>query len=298
MRSKVQRAVLGWYDERNDPSYIPGVFEAFGDLPVLRACRDLLANRDPEVVWGVAYFLVQFRFSSADDALRQRFYRAAPRYFAPRLRRLLRAENRLTRSFAIYTIGQLRLYAEARTLRAVFPWFVEHDPLALPGLLGELGWLHDRRGVSARVRQIVRHRDFVVRWTAFGFFNSVGVGKRGPDRRERVALLKQLERDEVPAIAAEARYELEELQRQDLAPVREPMAAKPRRLEAASARRPSPTFDSLDQGFHNLLSERQQGDYTPTELAAFARELGAFDPQPAPAPKQDGRGSRPGRSRP
>ena len=297
VRNKVQRAVLGWWDAMHDASYIPGVFAEFGDLPVLRAGRDLLVSGDRAVIWRAMDFLRQFRFSSADDALRSRFYRAAPRYFAPRLRRLLRNEDHLTRSFAIYTIGQLRLYAEAKALRAAFPWFVEHDPLALPGLLVELGWLHDARGVSARMKQIVRHRDFVVRWTAFGYFTSVGVGKRGPYRRERVELLNQLEQDEVPAIAAEARYELDELLREARAPAPKFWGETICNGESSVARRPALTYDALEIGFHNRLHERNQRDYTPAEFAAYARERGAFVPQPARATKRNGRGSRPGRSR-
>ena len=282
MRSPIHRAVLRSLNHVGDDDYTAAVFTEHGVLPVLRACRDLLGKRQLHVVHPTSCFLVGFRFSSASEALRGEVYGAAPRLLAPSLRRLLKARECLTRRLAIFTIGQLRLRSEAKSLRRVFPWYVKHDPLGLPDLLLELGWLHDARGVSARLRRMVRDPSFIVRWAALGYNDHVAVERRGAYRRERVSLLSHLTRDEVPAIAAEAQYQLDELRREAREPApnwNEPAAARERRIKASLARQPPLTFTSLEIQFHNRLSERRQRDYTPAELANFARAQGAFDPQ-------------------
>ena len=282
MRSLIHRAVLRSLDHLGSDDYIAAVFTEHGVLPVLRACRDLLGEQTFRVVQPTSRFLVGFRFSSASETLRGEVYGAAPRLLAPSLRRLLRARDRLTRRLAIYTIGQLRLRSEARSLRHVFPWYVKHDPLGLPDLLIELGWLHDARGVSARLRRMVRDPNFIVRWAALGYNDYVGVGRRGAYRRERVSLLSQLTRDEVRGIAAEAHYQLAELRREAREPARdwsEPAAVRERRIKASLARQPPLTFTSLEIQFHNRLSKRRQRDYAPAEFALFARAQGALNPQ-------------------
>jgi hypothetical protein len=282
MRSPIHRAVLRSLDHLGNDDYIAAVFTEHGVLPVLRACRDLLGERRFHAVQPTSRFLVGFRFSSASEALRGEVYGAAPRLLAPSLRRLLRARERHMRRLATYTIGQLQLRREAKSLRRVFPWYVKHDPLGLPDLLLELGWLHDARGVSARLRRMVRDPSFIVRWAALGYNDHVVVGRRGPYRRERLSLLSQLTRDEVPAIAAEARYQLDELRREAREPApdwNEPAAARERRIKASIARQPPLTFTSLELQFHNRLSKRRQRDYTPAEFALFARAQGAFNAQ-------------------
>jgi hypothetical protein len=233
-------SITSYIDHLQDVAWIDSVVEQYGLAEVLAACARVLAEGEPSETHEVATFLRDIGiFGIAGDDLVTRVRKAMPRRILPRLRALLRSPVLQARMTAIYTIGKLTFRSEARALRAVFPLYLERDPFCLSRLLFELSWLGDKRGVRARLKQVIRHDSYLIRWSALGY-----LGCGGAERD----FLDALSADSNPWIAAEAQHELDR------------------------ATEPSITFDTLELRFMNELARRKQDDYRLAELDEFVRK--------------------------
>lgn len=106
------------------------------------------------------------------------------------------------RGGAVYTLGKIRARRGAAMMRERFRWFLERDPLNLPGLVFELSWLEKTLDWGL-IDEILVAPHFIQRWGLCGILeqelssDEVGCAK---------SRLEMLARDSSPRIVAEARF--------------------------------------------------------------------------------------------
>jgi hypothetical protein len=254
----LRAAITSYTAHRESAAWIEALVREHGLARVLDECVDVLEGNDTSEMIDVSALLRDVGiYGIVDDALVSKVRRAMPRKVLPVLRRLLRsplAQNRMT---AIYTIGKLTFSSQAKALRSAFSVYVERDPFCLASLLFELRWLGDSKGVLSRVKKVIAHRNYLIRWSALGYFKHTSVA-RG-ELRLRRQWLQALSTDSVLHIANEAKYQLAELETR----------AK-RRVALAE---PALTFDILELRFLGELARRKKTDYDLAELDQFVRSL-------------------------
>lgn len=196
----------------------------------------------------------------------------------PAVRPLLYSPFHDVRRNAIYTLGKLCYRKEAKALRGAFPWYVDHDPLSLPDLMSELAWLGDERGFEVRLRRMLAHPSYLVRWSILDGFSSLESSRGSSLRWKQVS--KVLSNDVVAAVRDEALFLLAEARlRRDARKARSlPKPEWQRRGKALAKQEPAVTFFRLKLQFENELARRGQADYSVDELLAFAKELGVSAP--------------------
>ena len=76
----------------------------------------------------------------------------------------LRAADYFTRHQAIHTLGRTGPRANAQHLASNFAWYLEHDPLNIEDLLGELFWLGLRVPPEHYLDQMVTADWYLAGW--------------------------------------------------------------------------------------------------------------------------------------
>jgi hypothetical protein len=279
MGHSLRDSVTHYIDHLEDAAWVESLVGQYGLVQVLQSCIDVLTEQNPSDVHQVTTLLLDIGRTGVmmkDDFVAE--VRALmPAGVLPGLRSLLRAPDLSVRMGAIGTIGRLSFAAEAEALRHAFPSYLDRDPLCLPRLLRELGWLGDHRGVDARVKRMIGHKHYLFRWSALEYLDSMSLPSQPAERelRRRSAWLRTLSRDPAPPVAAEASHQLAELEfeiagRQAAWRPKAEWRNKRRALEKA---RPPMTFSLVEIRFLNNMARRKQADYTIEELDTFVRGL-------------------------
>jgi len=181
------------------------------------------------------------------------------------LRNLLQSPSRAVRRNSIYTIGKLTFREHASFLSDAFPFYLDHYPLEMPGLLSELAWLTGELNWEF-VQQVASSENRCVRWSLCSALHSLGERE---DRQVRsLHVLTSLTRDPYPFISAEARWLCERI-KVKLGP-KLPKPEWRREVKRISSLEPKVTFKRAVSQF---LASNTHPDYSMRDLNQFLSEL-------------------------
>lgn len=269
-RPALRRSVTNYMDHLGDAPWIESLLARHGVPAVLQECGDALAEQKPGEVEEVTTFLQDIaRRGFVNDELVTSVRAGMPTSVLPGLHQLLRAPVLAHRMAAIYTIGKLGFPSEIQALRAVFPAYLDGDPLCLARLLSELRCLGDRRGAQARVKRLVAHECHLVRWSALGHLDHWGSWASA--YRPRAQWLRVLAADPVPLVSQEARYQLAALER-DEPSAKATRGPGQRDRGAPAPTAPAITFSGLEIQFLQEMHRTGRVDYSLEDLARFSLE--------------------------
>ena len=278
MDPKLRQQLTHYLDHLMDHAWLVGFVKEYGLSRILYASATVLSEGKPDEITGVLLFvrdLGQNINRWADDIIDD-VRESLPEVVLPAIRPLLHSPSHFTRRDAIHTLGKLSYRKEAKSLRDAFPQFLERDPLGLADLMFELRWLQDHRGVRARARQMMRHNNYLIRWSTVGFAGNQIFSGRRDEVSEWKPVFETLANDRVSAVRDEAQFILAHL-RFAQATRREknlPDAEWERRMEVLQKDRPPLTFDDLRSRFYHDWGSLKRDDYSVEELFAFATKLG------------------------
>ena len=176
-------------------------------------------------------------------------------------RRLLEHPNFAVRSSVIYTIGKLYYRERSYLLSEAFPFFLNQDPINLPGLLQELKWLTNTWPLDF-LNRVVSSDHYLRRWSFCNFLDSY----MEDTLYEFQDLLKILKQDSNPWVAAEANYRFERIVVK-LGP-KLPKQEWRKEIKRIEALEPKVTFERAAMKF---MANRE--DYTLDEFHNFVEAL-------------------------
>lgn len=185
------------------------VDEIIGSHSMEEVCVEVIAillSGEPEPISHALVFLrdtatYQHRFSEAFHQHLQ----SSPIWET--LRQLLRAPNTNVRHNAINTIGKLGHRERVSLLEDAFPYFLERDPINLPGLMFELGWLRSNHH-GEFLERIARANHPLARWSLCEILQSL---EGASDQGAVLELASLLSVDPHPHVAAQAAWACERI---------------------------------------------------------------------------------------
>jgi|GEM_PF-2390512 len=173
-----------------------------------------------------------------------------------------------------YTIGELCNRENIPTLVEAFESFKTTDPLSIPGLFFELGWLGSEE-LQDLITEMTNHPNYLFRWATLQFFDSskYQIDSEGHNFvKEQLAILQN---DENKLVRAEANH----LYARILLSEKQPNMVKAEfKAEVKSIKKIEPeiTFVSITTGFHNYLSVAMKSNYTVEELDLFTQQYSVW----------------------
>lgn len=271
--SEIKERISDYINYWHDAAYVAAIFDEAGIPAVSETLETMVSSGNRREAQDALLF--------AEDAIR---FRLAPRLFGDSYRRsgllaavrhALYAPDYFIRNDALATLGRVGPHANARCLAAAFPWYLEHDPLALDHLLVQC-WLDRRVCRREQLEQFARAPLYLTRWAAVETLwkrdLSPWLYRRSskPQTWSR-QLLRRLAQDRHPWVRAEATWCLGELaairrallSRQDLAG-----------LDRAWSRvAPKPSFSEIRHHVSNYLSLSGERDYDVSLVEAVVQHL-------------------------
>ena len=166
---------------------------------------------------------------------------------------------------AVYTLGKTIARRTIPRLHSACVRFRESDPLLLPDLLFEIGWLsRDNALVNQLLRDMSESSFFLTRWATLG-----DPGAFAADSDLAKEVLGRLREDKVSAVREEAAFLFKELEFERSLPSI-PTKSQKRRLRAELEKeRPEITWDSLCVGFWRYMYEWNLRNYEVREVEDY-----------------------------
>ncbi len=179
------------------------------------------------------------------------------------LRDLLRAPNFGVRSGAIYTLGKLTVRERAHLLSDAFPFYLEFDPINLPGLLQEYLWLTNEWNWSL-VEQVAAAEHYLKRWSLCEVLDD---SNHSTETSSRIlGVLERLKSDSHSMVAAEAKFRFER--------VNVKLGPKlPKTEWRKEAKRISNLEPRITFGFVAIRFMRDRADYSLEDFDRFVTNL-------------------------
>jgi hypothetical protein len=158
---KVRRLIANYVNHIADRAYISNVWKVADMAVIDELLATMLRSGDRDRARQADLFVQDAVRFGADPA----FGRYLPRSRSLRaVRDNLRSADYFTRHEAIHTLGRTGPRSNARQLEMNFAWYLEHDPLNLEDLLGELFWLDHHLEPERFVDQMVTADWYLARW--------------------------------------------------------------------------------------------------------------------------------------
>jgi hypothetical protein len=205
------------------------------------------------------------------EAVKTAVRACVPRYLKPALIDALIAPVYMVRHQAIYTLGKMAFREDLPLLLNVFERYLDHDPLLVPKLIGEISWLGGEG--APLLARVLTHPHYLTRWSFFG------TDAARPSRAQEMEALKatcaELGADQAGVVRAEARHVLaeiemvEEFAKNGLQHDRASRRERKRRRAEHEATAPL-RFDVMGLRF---LNAHDGADYDVDALDAFVRSL-------------------------
>jgi len=258
--SSLQDAIRAYLTHLDRRSYICDLAAEVGLLALTAALLEMLAGDDQEAVAVASMFI-------GDATTYVLIHNGEYHCTIPKLRDALVAAglfdvlstnlyrpNASIRHTSIHRLSRSSSWTKGgHSLVAALPHYMDHYPLELPGLLGEISWRPRWRNRLDIVRQAATHPLHLTRWASVDHLES-RLDKRNARARRAKQLLRQLAQDPNPWIRAEAGGHLRELRGT-------PPGTLPD-IQHRLAERDYIGFASVSISISNYLSITATSDYT------------------------------------
>jgi hypothetical protein len=258
----VQRLIDGYITHVDDQDYVERVLGSADAEAVAQTLASLVGGGDRQSTWDAILFAQDAAFRPSGGRFQRLLWHGG---FVDALRANLYVPDALIRHNSIPSLGRLGPRANAQFMIAALPWYKQHDPFGIEGLLVEIAWLTQKRSWPW-LKEMAKADLYLTRWATAAFLwnRELGMGvypvRQAAKPRQ---LLRQLAQDAHPLVRLEAQWHLRELKvsQQKLFA----FAAVPSELD--------PDFSKLGQNLHNYLSITGRRDYDLPLVEKVAQHL-------------------------
>jgi len=272
---EIENKIKEYIANFDDAVYVSSIFAVVDAPAVIETLKVILGSGDKTSTLTALTFIRDVRLGGCvvTEDIRAEFSTLLPELF-PAFRGCVFSENYFIRSQGIYTIGKLCNRENIPTLVEAFESFKTTDPLSIPGLFFELGWLGSEE-LQDLITEMTNHPNYLFRWATLQFFDSskYQIDSEGHNFvKEQLAILQN---DENKLVRAEANH----LYARILLSEKQPNMVKAEfKAEVKSIKKIEPeiTFVSITTGFHNYLSVAMKSNYTVEELDLFTQQYSVW----------------------
>ena len=190
-------------EELNEVGEMTSVEELFAVL------NQLLRSDDPDQVSITLGFIRDFMIMNRSPEREEISDRYPESSIVQTIEQLLFCPNHATRLNAIYTLGKTCSYSSVNVMTQAFHHFRDRDPILLPRLLGELGWLGGESFADC-VMSMAESPLYITRWASIPMLSQFGDFHNDTMYQRKLERFQQFRHDENSLIRQEAEYAYQE----------------------------------------------------------------------------------------
>lgn len=266
----IATSILQYLDHLQDADYFPQIINSISAVNLLKIINDLLKSGDDETVRLTCIFIRDLVLLSPPHPDCENFGQDyLESSIITTLEELIFSPNHFTRSQVIYTLGKTGSSKSIPALNQAFSKFLNTDPILLPRIVFEMGWL-GAENFRSLVEPITNSPIYMTRWAIIpmlpGFF--------GDDLQDgRLACLEQLRRDSNRLIQEEAEYEYQLFEFRSNMHNLPKTDRRKQRKALEQQYKPAFCFDYMSMRFGNYLHTEGMTEYSISDLEIFISNM-------------------------
>jgi hypothetical protein len=274
----IQR-ILDYYDNYiSESAYLDDLAGSVAVNDLFAATVELLQSSDCKTLPATLLF-VQDLISYYPSEARQAVRTAYPESIVVQaLEALLHSECHGTRKQAAYVLGKTGSESSVKAMTEAFHQWRDRDPIMLPRLMGELGWL-GAENLDELLDAMMTSPVFATRWATISLLQEFLDEPETPLFDQKRQHWEILRHDPHPLVRQEAEYQYQlqlfRLEGSRLSPTelkQNKAARRKARKDLDRQYAPSITFFEIASRFTNYFHELGQTDYTIGQLEIFIEQ--------------------------
>jgi hypothetical protein len=272
---ELTQQILDYDKHLSEGAYLDELAGSVAVDDLFAATVELLQSSDNQAL-GTTLLFIQDLILWSPGEERQAIQAAYPESIVVQaLEALLNSECHGIRRQAAYVLGKTGSESSVHAMTAAFHQWRDRDPILLPRLMGELGWL-GAENFYELLDAMITSQVFATRWASISLLEEFLDEPKTAlfdEKRKRWEILRH---DAHPLIRQEAEYQYQlqlfRLESSQLSPteIKQHKASRRKaRKELERQYEPTITFSAITSHFTNYLYELGRTDYTIAQLEAF-----------------------------
>jgi hypothetical protein len=268
--------ILHYLGYLQDVDYLAMIVNSASSTELYSIINKLLQSEDYEIVSSTCLFIRDLMLFGSRHPDCEKFVKGySESSIVKTLEKLIFSPKHFIRKQAVYTLGKTCCYSSISVLSQAFSAFRDIDPILLPRLIGEMGWL-GAENLWALIDSMMSSQIYMTRWAVIDVLSEfVGDDARLEDElfQSKFRCIEQLRRDLNTLIQSEAESEYQLLKFRNSAHDL-PKAERKKKLKDLERRyKPAFNFTYISSAFTNHLHTKGLTQYSVAELEAFISDM-------------------------
>lgn len=211
----IKSKILHYLNYLQDVNYLAEIVNSVSDTELCNIINELLQSGDDEIISSTCLFIRDLLVLGSRPHNREKFIKGYPEsLIIKNLEQLLFSPNHFTCKQVVYTLGKACSYNSISVLNQAFSTYRDTDPILLPRLIGEMGWL-GAENFWALLDSMMSSFLYMTRWAVVNVLSEfVGDDAQVKDElfQSKLRCIEQLRQDSNILIQSEAEWEYQLLQ--------------------------------------------------------------------------------------
>ncbi len=272
----IESKILHYLNYLQDVNYLAEIVNSVSDTELCNIINELLQSEDDEIIGSTCLFIRDLLVLGSRPHNREKFVKGYPEsLIVKNLEQLLFSPNHFTRKQVVYTLGKACSYNSTGVLNQAFNTFRDTDPILLPRLIGEMGWL-GAQNFWALLDSMMSSQVYMTRWAVVDVLSEfIGDDAKVQDKLflSKLRCVEQLRQDSNILIQSEVEYEYQLLKFRSLAYDLPKAERKKKRKDLERQYKPAFSYTCISSAFTNHLYTKGLTQYSVAELEAFILDM-------------------------
>jgi hypothetical protein len=272
----VATSILHYLDYLQSVDYLAAIVKSVSSVELDNIINELLQSENDETVSSTCLFIRDLVLFGSHNPDCEKFCQGySESSIVKTLEQLLFSPNHFIRKEVVYTLGKTCSYSSLPMLNQAFSRLRDIDPILLPRLIGEMGWL-GTENFWAFLESMTTSPVYMTRWAVIDVLSEfVGDDARVQDQlfQNKFRFTEQLRRDSNILIQSEAEYEYQFLKfRSDTYNLPKAQRKK-KRKDLERNYKPTFRFYHISTAFTKYLYTEGLTQYSVGEFEAFISNI-------------------------
>ncbi|BAZ13137.1 hypothetical protein NIES4071_49760 [Calothrix sp. NIES-4071] len=268
--------ILHYLSHLQDIDYLAAIVNSASDTELCNIINELLQSEDNEIIGSTCLFIRDLLILGSRHHNREKFIKGYPEsLIVENIEQLLFSPNHFTRKQVVYTLGKACSYSSTRVLNQAFNTYRDTDPILLPRLIGEMGWL-GAENFWELLDSMMNSKLYMTRWAVVHVLSEfIGDDAQVQDElfQHKLRCTEQLRQDSNILIQSEAEYEYQLLKFRSSSYNLQRAERKKKRKDLERQYKPAFCFTGISSAFTNHLHTKGLTQYSIAELEAFILDM-------------------------
>ncbi|MBW4622835.1 MAG: hypothetical protein KME17_26185 [Cyanosarcina radialis HA8281-LM2] len=272
----IESRILQYLDRLQDIDYLAAIVNSVSLAELNNIIDELLRSENDEIVSLTCLFIRDLVLLGSRHSDCDRFVQSYSKSsIVKTLEQLIFSNNYFIRIQAVYTLGKTNTYSSVSVLNQAFNELRDSNPILLPRLMGEMGWL-GTENFWELLDSMINSNFYMTRWAVIDALSEfIGDDARAQDElfQDKFRCIDRLRRDSNMLVQIEAEYEYQLLKFRREADNLTKAERRKKRKEIERKYKPALCFSQVSIAFRNHLYNNGLKQYSVDELEAFAAKM-------------------------